>query len=76
LEVTSTVTIPTPEQPEEGRSDTPSVWEGTVAMPDVTKFAVRAYQVTGIRDKYDLVTNPTAKYTPFSTGFGHFGLPA
>ena len=46
LQVTSTVTIPTPEQvTQEEAGDTPSVWEGTVIMPDVCKFKVRSYQV-------------------------------
>merc|ERR1719278_2225300 len=50
-EVTSTVTIPTPEQAmQEEAGDTPSVWEGTVIMPDVTKFKVRSYQVSGTSD--------------------------
>merc|ERR1719180_416213 len=50
-EVTSTVTIPTPEQTQqEEAGDTPSVWEGTVIMPDVTKFKVRSYQVSGTSD--------------------------
>ena len=57
LQVTSTVTIPTPEQPmQEEAGDTPSVWEGTVIMPDVTKFKVRSYQVDSI---------------PFSSTFQH-----
>ena len=44
--MTSTVTIPTPEQAmQEEAGDTPSVWEGTVVMPDVTEFKVRSYQV-------------------------------
>ena len=47
--MTSTVTIPTPEQPmQEEAGDTPSVWEGTVIMPDVTKFKVRSYQVDSL----------------------------
>ena len=51
-EVTSTVTIPTPEQASwSTMSDTdPSVWEGTVLMQDVAKFSVSAFQVSGTSD--------------------------
>ena len=43
------MTIPTPEQAmQEEAGDTPSVWEGTVIMPDVTKFKVRSYQVGSV----------------------------
>jgi len=50
-EVTSTVTIATPEQCEpELSSQEPSVWEGQVVMPEVAKFSVSAYQVSGTSD--------------------------
>ena len=63
FQVTSTVTIPTPEQPmQEEAGDTPSVWEGTVIMPDVTKFKVRSYQVDSI-----LINFATFQYS----GVGH-----
>ena len=50
-QVSSTVTIPTPQQgvawsaPEE-----PSVWKGQVMMQDVAKFSVSAFQVSGTSD--------------------------
>jgi len=50
-EVTSTVTIATPEQWEgESTSQEPCVWEGQVMMQDVAKFSVSAYQVSGTSD--------------------------
>jgi hypothetical protein len=50
-EVTSTVTIATPEQWEvESTSQEPCVWEGQVIMQDVAKFSVSAYQVSGTSD--------------------------
>ena len=51
-EVTSTVTIPTPDQGEswsQGEEE-PSVWEGQVIMQDVAKFSVNAFQVSGTSD--------------------------
>lgn len=48
-EVTSTVTIPTPEQAEPP-SQEPSVWEGQVMMQDVAKFSVSASTVSGTSD--------------------------
>ena len=50
-EVSSTVTIPTPEQPESwSQPEEPSVWEGQVMMQDVAKFSVSAFQVYGTSD--------------------------
>eukprot|EP00092_Neocalanus_flemingeri_P057326 GFUD01068113.1.p1 GENE.GFUD01068113.1~~GFUD01068113.1.p1 ORF type:complete len:1909 (-),score=640.60 GFUD01068113.1:4-5181(-) len=50
-EVSSTVTIATPEQGEvETANQEPSVWEGQVIMQDVAKFSVSAYQVSGTSD--------------------------
>ena len=50
-EVSSTVTIATPEQGEvETSNQEPSVWEGQVIMQDVAKFSVSAYQVSGTSD--------------------------
>ena len=57
-EVSSTVTIPTPDQPESWSGNTagePSVWEGQVNMPDVAKFSVSAFQVSGTSDYLRLV---------------------
>ena len=51
-EVSSTVTIPTPDQGEswsQGEEE-PSVWEGQVMMQDVAKFSVSAFQVSGTSD--------------------------
>ena len=51
-EVSSTVTIPTPEQSSwagEVRGE-PSVWEGQVIMLEVAKFSVSAFQVSGTSD--------------------------
>ena len=51
-EVSSTVTIPTPEQSSwagETRGE-PSVWEGLVIMLEVAKFSVSAFQVSGTSD--------------------------
>ena len=50
-EVSSTVTIATPEQiePETSRQE-PSVWEGQLIMQDVAKFSVSAFQVSGTSD--------------------------
>ena len=52
-EVSSTVTINTPDQPESWAGNTagePSVWEGQVSMQDVAKFSVSAFQVSGTSD--------------------------
>jgi hypothetical protein len=40
-EVTSTVSIRTPELPDTN----PCVWRGDITMPDVAKFSAQAYQV-------------------------------
>ena len=51
-EVSSTVTIPTPEQSSwagETKGE-PSVWEGQVNMLEVAKFSVSAFQVSGTSD--------------------------
>ena len=61
-EVSSTVTIATPEQWEvENINQEPSVWEGQVIMQDVAKFSVSAYQVSGTSDylRVDLKTSLT-----------------
>ena len=61
-EVSSTVTIATPEQWEvENINQEPSVWEGQVIMQDVAKFSVSAYQVSGTSDylREDLKTSLT-----------------
>ena len=52
-EVSSTVTIPTPEQALEeawSQPEEPSVWKGQVMMQDVAKFSVSAFQVSGTSD--------------------------
>ena len=53
-EVTSTVTIKTPEEPL--TSTNPVVWSGQINMPDVANFSVTAHQVSGTTDylTYDL----------------------
>ena len=53
-EVTSTVTIKTPE--ESLTSTNPVVWSGQINMPDVANFSVTAHQVSGTTDylTYDL----------------------
>ena len=61
-EVSSTVTIATPEQWEmENHNQEPSVWEGQVIMQDVANFSVSAYQVSGTSDylRVDLKTSLT-----------------
>jgi hypothetical protein len=37
---------------QEEAGDTPSVWEGIIIMPDVTKFKVRSYQVDSVLKKF------------------------
>ena len=50
-QVSSTVTIPTPEQSEAWSApEEPSVWKGQVMMQDVAKFSVSAFQVSGTSD--------------------------
>ena len=61
-EVSSTVTIASPEQWEvENTLQEPSVWEGQVIMQDIAKFSVSAYQVSGTCDylREDLETSLT-----------------
>ena len=61
-EVSSTVTIATPEHGEvETVNQEPSVWEGQVIMQDVAKFSVSAYQVSGTSDhlRVDLKNSQT-----------------
>merc|ERR1712141_365219 len=54
-EVTSTVSIKTPEE-NIIASTNPSVWNGDIDMPDVARFSVTAHQVSGTSDYlvYDL----------------------
>ena len=50
-QVSSTVTIPTPEQSEAWSApEEPSVWKGQLMMQDVAKFSVSAFQVSGTSD--------------------------
>ncbi len=48
-EVTSTVTIKTPET-EYDEKGNPTVWKGDIEMPDVAKFSVKAQAVSGTTD--------------------------
>ena len=48
-EVTSTVSIKSPDTNDQG-NDNPAVWSGSINMPDVAKFSVLAKQVSGTTD--------------------------
>ncbi len=50
-EVTSTVTIKTPDYyPEEIIRNNPTIWSGEINMPDVATFSVTAHQLSGTTD--------------------------
>ena len=55
-EVTSTVSIKTPEE-NIIASTNPSVWNGDIDMPDVARFSVTAHQVSGTSDYLGMVSN-------------------
>ena len=65
-EVTSTVSIKTPEE-NIIASTNPSVWNGDIDMPDVARFSVTAHQVSGTSDYLGMVTNKM----PATTIFAH-----